>query len=73
MSAKNLVKVARTGIVMGRIRPPTLRKFSFKFHHENSVVEQVVLIKQIISVINMDDIRQEMPNEGPNLKLNKIH
>ena len=32
----------------------------------------VVLIMQIINIIiNMDGIRQEKPNEGPILKLNK--
>ena len=31
--AKNLVKVTRTGEVMGRKRPATLMKLSFKFHH----------------------------------------
>ena len=35
--------------------------------------KHVVLIMQIINIIiiNMDDIRQERPNEGPILKLNK--
>ena len=31
--AKNLVKVTRIGEVIGRKRPPTLRKLSFKFRH----------------------------------------
>ena len=33
----------------------------------------VVLIMRIVNIIiiNMDDIRQERPNEGPILKLNK--
>ena len=35
--------------------------------------KHVVLIIRIINIIiiNMDDIRQERPNEGPILKLNK--
>ena len=35
--------------------------------------KHVVLIMRIINIIitNMDDIRQERPNEGPILKLNK--
>ena len=35
--------------------------------------KHVVLIMQIINIIiiNMDDIRQERPNEAPILKLNK--
>ena len=37
--AKNLVKVTRTREVMGRKRPPTLRKLSLKFHHKNGVIE----------------------------------
>ena len=31
----------------------------------------IMIIKVIIIIINMDDIRQERPNEGPILKLNK--
>ena len=37
--AKNLVKVTRTGELMRRKRPPTLKKLSFKFLHQNSVIE----------------------------------
>ena len=37
--AKNLVKVTRTREVMGRKRPPTLRKLSLKFRHKNGVIE----------------------------------
>ena len=37
--AKNLVKVTGTWEVKGRKRPPTLRKLSFKFRNQNSVVE----------------------------------
>ena len=33
VNAKNLTKVTRIGEVMGRKRPPTLRKVSFKFRH----------------------------------------
>ena len=35
--------------------------------------KHVVLIMQIINIIiiNMDDIRQERPKEGPILKINK--
>ena len=67
MHAKNLVKVTRTGEVMGRKRPPTsssaIKIVSLK---------HVVLIMRIINIIiNMDDIRQERSNEGPTLKLNK--
>ena len=35
-------------------------------------MKHVVLIMQIINIIiNMDDIRQERPNDDPILKLNK--
>ena len=37
--AKNLVKVTRIGKVMGRKRPPTLRRLSFKFRYQSSVIE----------------------------------
>ena len=66
MHAKNLVKVTRTGEVMGRKRPPTsssaIKIMSLK---------HVVLIMRIINIIiNMDDIRMQRYNEVP-LKLNK--
>ena len=66
MHAKNLVKVTRTGEVMGRKRPPTsssaIKIVSLK---------HVVLIMPIINIIiNMDDIRMQRYNEVP-LKLNK--
>ena len=36
------------------------------------LLKHVAVIMQIINIIiNMDDIRQERPNEGPTLKLNK--
>ena len=35
---KNLVQVTKTGEFMGRKRPPTLRKLSFKFHHQDGVI-----------------------------------
>ena len=38
--AKNLVKVTGTGEVKGRKRPPTLRKLSLKFRHQNSVAKE---------------------------------
>ena len=73
MHAKNLVKVTRIWEVLGRKRPPTLTKFSFGSSAIKIVLmKHVVLIMRIISIIiNMDDIRQERPNEGPVLKLNK--
>ena len=37
--AKNLVKVTGTGEVKDRKGPSTLRKLSFRFRHQNSVVE----------------------------------
>ena len=37
--AKNLVKVNEAGEVKGRKRSPTLRKLSFKFRYQNSVIE----------------------------------
>ena len=37
--AKNLVKVTGTGEIKGGKGPPTLRKLSFKFRHQSSVVE----------------------------------
>ena len=66
MHAKNLVKVTRTGEVMGRKRPRTsssaIKIVSLK---------HVVLIMRIINIIiNMDDIRMQRYNEVP-LKLNK--
>ena len=38
-----------------------------------ALLKHVVLIMRIINIIiiNMDDIRQERPNEGPILKLSK--
>ena len=72
--AKNLEKVAIIGEVMGRERPSILRKLSFKFHHYNNFVEAHCLnyANIIINmIINMDDIKQERPNKGPILKLNK--
>ena len=38
VNAKDLVKVTRIKEVMGRKKPPNLRKLSFKFRHENSVI-----------------------------------
>ena len=59
---------------MGRRRTPTLKKkLSFKFCHQNSVIEAAVLILQIVNIIiKIDGIRQEKPNKGSTLKLNKI-
>ena len=73
MHAKKLVKVTGTGEIKCRKRPPTLRKLSFKFHHQNSVVEARFFnyANNCCAIINMDDIRQEKSNEGPTLKLNK--
>ena len=72
MHAENLVKVARIGGVMGRRRPPTLRKLYLKFAVKIVLSKHVVLVMQIINIIiNIDNIRQKRPNEGPILKLNK--
>ena len=65
MHAKNLVKVTRTGEVMGRKRPPTsspaIKIVSLK---------HVVLIMRIINIIiNMDDIRLERYNEEPTFEV----
>ena len=66
--AKNLVKVTRTREVMGRKRPPTLRKLSAI---KMVLLKHVILIMRIINIIiNMDKIRQERYNKGLNLKLN---
>ena len=68
----DLVKVTRIGEVMGRKRPPTLREPSFKFRHWNGVIEVRCLhyAKIIRIIINIDDIRQGRPSEGPILNLN---
>ena len=69
---KNLVKVIGIGEVMGRKRPPTLRKLPFRPLKQCSLIKTLVLIMRIIYVIiNMDNIRQERPKKGPILKLNK--
>ena len=72
MHAKNLVKVTRTGEVMGRKRPATLGSILSSSAIKIVLLEHVVLIMRIINVrINMDDIRQERSKEGSTLKLNK--
>ena len=52
----------------GRKRPPTLRELSFKFHHQESFIETVVLIIQILNIIiNMDNtyiLLAENPCQG---------
>ena len=74
MCAKNLVKVIRNAEVMSRKRLPILILGSF---HSSSAIK-IVLSKHVVSImriiniiINMDDIRQERPNESSVLKLNK--
>ena len=70
--AKNLVKVTRIGEVMGRKRPPTQRELSLSSAIKIVLSKHAVLIMQTINIIiNMGDIRQERPNKGTNLKLNK--
>ena len=58
---------------MGKKRPPTLGELSFKFRHENSVIAVIVLIMRINTriLINIGDVRQEVPSKGLNLNLNK--
>ena len=66
------MKVTGTGEVKSKKRPPALGNFSFKFHIKVVLLKHVVLIMRRINVIiNMDEIRQERPDEGPTLKLNK--
>ena len=72
MCAKSLVKITRIREVKGRKRPTTFRNLSFQFPIKIVLSKHVVLIMRIINIIiNMDDIRQERPNESPILKLNK--
>ena len=69
MCAENLVKVTIIGEVMSRKEGTFLSSSAVKI----ALSKNVVLIMRIINIIiiNMDDIRQERPNEGPILKLNK--
>ena len=71
--AKNLVKVARIGKVMGKKKPPTLRELSSGSTIKIVFSKHVVLIMPIIIriIINMDGIGQERLSEGPILSLNK--
>ena len=71
--AKNLVKVARIGKVMGKKKPPTLRELSSSSTIKIVFSKHVVLIMPIIIriIINMDGIGQERLSEGPILSLNK--
>ena len=66
------MKVIRTGDIMYRKRPPTLRKLSFKVAIKIALLKYVVLTMRIINIIiNMGGIRQERSNKRPTLKLNK--
>ena len=69
MCAENLVKVTIIGEVMSRKEGTFLSSSAVKI----ALSKNVVLIMRIINIIiiNMDDIRQQRPNEGPILKLNK--
>ena len=59
MHAKTLVKVTRIGEVMGRKRPPTLRKLSSSLAIKIVLSKHVALIMRIYNMkINMDDIRE---------------
>ena len=68
MHATNLVKVTRTGEVMGKKETTYFKEAFFQV----SLLKRVVLIMQIINIIiNMDNIRQERSNERPTLTSNK--
>ena len=69
MCAENLVKVTIIGEVMSRKKGTFPSSSAVKI----ALSKHVVLIMRIIIIIiiNIDDIRQERPNEGPILKLNK--
>ena len=72
MHGKSLLKVTRTGEVVGRKRLSTLRKLSFKFRHSNSVIE-ARCFSYVKNYYNNkhDHMRQERSDKGPTLELNK--
>ena len=72
MLPKNVVKVTRIEEVTGRKRPPTLRNLPSSSALKTELSKHLALIMRIINIItNMNDIRQERPNESPILKLNE--
>ena len=67
MYTKDVWKISKIGEVTVRKILPTLKKLLFNFLYLNSVIETHCLNL----ITNMDNIRQERPEENPILNSNK--